>query len=123
MNRKLRAQSLRKTSTDAENKLWGLLRSRQLDGWKFRRQAPIGNYIVDFVCLDAKVVVEVDGGHHQEQASYDEGRSKWLRCEGYRVLRFWNNQVLKEIESVQESILTELGHGGGPVPSPLMGEG
>ena len=121
MNRKLRAQSLRKTSTDAENRLWGLLRNRQLDGWKFRRQAPIGNYIVDFVCLDAKVVVEVDGGHHQEQAGYDEGRSKWLRYEGYRVLRFWNNQVLKEIESVQESILTELGHGGGPVPSPLMG--
>ena len=105
MNRKLRAQSLRKTSTDAENRLWGLLRNRQLDGWKFRRQAPIGNYIVDFVCLDAKVVVEVDGGHHQEQAGYDEGRSKWLRYEGYRVLRFWNNQVLKEIESVQESIL------------------
>ncbi len=123
MNRKLRAQTLRKTSTEAENKLWGSLRNRRLRGWKFRRQAPIGNYIVDFVCLDAKVVVEVDGGHHQEQAGYDEERSKWLRCEGYRVLRFWNNQVLKEIESVQESILTELGHGGGPVPSPLRGEG
>ncbi len=108
MNRKLRAQTLRKTSTEAENKLWGSLRNRRLRGWKFRRQAPIGNYIVDFVCLDAKLIIEVDGGHHQEQAGYDEERSKWLTCEGYRVLRFWNNQVLAEIEAVQEAILAEL---------------
>ena len=123
MNRKLRAQSLRKTSTDADNKLWGLLRNRQLDGWKFRRQAPIGNYIVDFVCLETKVVVELDGGHHQLQESDDEERTKWLESEGFRVLRFWNNQVLRDTASVQESILSEMGHGGGPVPSPLRGEG
>ena len=123
MNRKLRTPSLRKTSTEAETKLWWLLRNRQLDDRKFRRQAPIGNYIVDFVCLDAKLVIEVDSGHHQLQGADDKERTKWLECEGFRVLRFWNNQVLKEIESVQESILTELGHGGGPVPSPLRGPG
>ena len=108
MNHKLRAPSLRKTSTDAENKLWALLRNRQLLGWKFRRQAPIGNYIVDFVCLDAKLIIEVDGGHHQEQTAYDEERSQWLTSEGYRVLRFWNNQVLREFGAVQETILAGL---------------
>ena len=108
MDRKLRAQSLRKTSTDAERKLWGILRNRQFGDRKFRRQVPIGKYIVDFICHDAKLIIEVDGGHHQEQAGYDEKRSKWLVGEGFRVLRFWNNQVLTEVESVQESILAEL---------------
>ena len=108
MDRKFRAQSLRRTSTDAERKLWGVPRNRQLLGWKFRRQTPIGNYIVDFVCFDARLIIEVDGGHHQEQVAYDEVWTDYLKNHGFRVLRFWNNQVLDETESVRETILVAL---------------
>ena len=109
LSSKLTPQGLRKASTDAERKLWALLRSRHLAGWKFRRQAPIDHYIVDFVCFDARLIIEVDGGHHQEQVAYDEVRTDYLKNQGFRVLRFWNNQALKEIDPVQEAILAELG--------------
>ena len=102
------AQRLRKASTDAERKLWSILRNRQLSSYKFRRQIPLRNYIVDFVCFEAKLVIEVDGGHHQEQSGHDEMRTRGLMEGGFRVLRFWNNQVLTNPESVQKAILAEL---------------
>ena len=108
MNLTPRARRLRRESTDAERVLWRLLRNRQLGGWKFRRQVPIGRYIVDFVCFDKRLIVEIDGGHHQLQADHDDKRTKWLASEGFRVIRFWNNAVLGEIAAVQQAVLTEL---------------
>ncbi len=100
-----RARRLRSRLTDAERLLWRHLRLRQLDGHKFRRQRAIGRFIVDFACLERKVIVEVDGGQHgAAQASYDHDRTKWLRSQGYRVLRFWNNDVLRDVGSVAEVI-------------------
>jgi len=99
-----RARELRKRLTNAEKKLWKHICLRQIAGHKFRRQQPIGKYIVDFACLEKKLVVEVDGGQHSEQSAYDEERTAWLESQGYRVLRFWNNEVLKEIEIVLDVI-------------------
>ncbi len=90
--------------SDAEQALWHLLRCRQISGLKFRRQHPFGDYILDFVCLENKLVIEVDGGQHEQQAWYDENRTQELQAAGFRVLRFWNNEVLREIESVKEKI-------------------
>ena len=90
--------------SDAEQALWHLLRGRQISGLKFRRQHPVGDYILDFVCLENKLVIEVDGGHHGQQAGYDENRTQKLRAAGFHVLRFWDNEVLKEMESVKEKI-------------------
>ena len=92
-----RARELRKSLTDAEKKLWGHIRLRQIGGHKFRRQQPIGKYIADFVCLEKKLVIEIDGGHHSAPIAYDKERTTWLESQGYRVLRFWNNEVLEEI--------------------------
>ncbi|MEA1901141.1 MAG: endonuclease domain-containing protein [Thermodesulfobacteriota bacterium] len=102
------ATKLRKNMTDAERLLWQHLRNRELGGYKFRRQRPIGPYIVDFVCLEKKLVVEVDGGQHAGQIELDAERSDYLKKKGYRVLRFWNNEVLKETESVLTVILLSL---------------
>ena len=99
------ARELRKNPTTAERALWRHLRLRQVEGQKFRRQQPFGQYIVDFVCFEAKVIVEVDGAQHANQATYDSQRTEWLEGQGFRVLRFWNNQVLAEVEAVKESIL------------------
>ncbi len=98
---------MRHIATDAEKKLWRLLRSRQLDAFKFRRQAPIGAYIVDFVCHENRLVVEVDGGQHADSAK-DMERDQWLKNVGYRVLRYWNNDVLKNPSGVLESLLAEI---------------
>jgi very-short-patch-repair endonuclease len=97
---------LRKNSTDAEQRLWRELRSRQLAGYKFRRQQSLGRFIVDFVCLEARLVVEVDGGqHNQEQQRADDAeRSAWLQKEGFRVLRFWDGEVLKQLDAVKKVI-------------------
>src|SRR5687767_1293675 len=84
------ARTLRKNLTDAEQRMWNYLRLRQLDGVKFRRQQPLGAFIVDFVCFERKLIVEVDGGQHSERCVYDENRRRWLEGQGYRVLRFWN---------------------------------
>jgi very-short-patch-repair endonuclease len=98
------ARELRKSMTDAERKLWRGLRMRQMHGYKFRRQFQIGNFIVDFVCLDARVVVEVDGGQHADETYGDAVRDEWLRSQNFRVLRYWNNQVLHELDEVLEDI-------------------
>ena len=104
-----RARRLRGRLTDAERLLWRYLRLRQLDGHKFRRQRAIGQFMVDFACLERKLIVEVDGGQHgAEQASYDRDRTKRLRSRGYRVLRFWNNDVLRDVGSVVEVIRQSL---------------
>jgi len=95
---------LRSNMSDVEQALWHLLQCRQISGLKFRRQHPFGDYILDFVCLENKLVIEVDGGQHGQQAGYDENRTQKLQAAGFRVLRFWNNEVLKEIESVKEKI-------------------
>lgn len=105
------ARTLRKKSTDAERLLWKHLRMRQLGAYKFRRQQPIGAYIVDFVCLEKRLIIELDGGQHTEQVEYDEKRSAWLRERGYRVLRYWNHEVLKATEVVMANILEEIEKG------------
>ena len=97
--------------------MWSLLRNRQFAGHRFRRQTPVGQYIVDFVCFERKLVVEIDGGHHQKQSRYDDERTNWLESEGFRVLRFWNNQVLEEMDSVLDAILAAL-EGKLPLPQP-----
>jgi len=103
-----RARSLRSNLTDTEQLLWRHLRLRQINGHKFRRQRPIGPYIVDFVCLEKKLIIELDGGQHAEQSDYDAERDAWLRAQGFTVLRFWNNDVLQNIRSVKDAILSEL---------------
>lgn len=106
MNSKLTsiAKTLRKNSTDAENLLWLYLQRKQVEGLKFRRQEPIGRYIVDFVCFERKIVVEVDGGQHMDEKDKDVARDKWFSEEGFKVLRFWNHDVLQKIEAVLEVI-------------------
>jgi len=95
-----RARELRRDMTLAERRLWNILKLRQLDGFRFRRQFPIGPYIADFTCLEARLVVEVDGGQHMEAA--DDGiRDAFLRREGFQVLRFWNNEVMANLEGVR----------------------
>ncbi|RDI97627.1 endonuclease domain-containing protein [Dyella solisilvae] len=119
-----RARGLRAGQTDAEQLLWHHLRNRRLQGWKFRRQHEIGPYIADFVCPDAGLIVELDGGQHGDQLAYDEVRTRKLQEEGYRVLRFWNNDVLTNTDSVLEVILEALASPGpSPRPSPRRGEG
>ena len=100
-----RAKQLRLNQTDTERKLWGILRSRTLEGYKFRRQYIIEPYIVDFCCVDRKLVVELDGGQHADRREYDERRTAFLEAEGYQVVRFWDNEVLKEQEVVLNMIL------------------
>jgi very-short-patch-repair endonuclease len=111
--------------TDAEKALWRVLRSRQVMGLKFRRQHPFGDYILDFVCLEKKLIIEVDGGQHGERAKEDETRTQNLLTAGFRVLRFWNNEVLQEIEAVKERIWRAVEEGQPhPLPDPpLEGEG
>ena len=102
------ARVLRKNMTDAERILWQRLRNRQLGGFKFRRQKPIGPYIVDFACLEKKLIIEVDGGQHASKMSADTIRGEHLKRKGYRILRFWNHEVLKDTDSVLERILKDL---------------
>jgi len=105
-----RARSLRKSNTPAEHKLWRRLRKRQLHGFKFRRQQPIGQYIVDFLCLEARLVIELDGGWHAEdlKAIEDGHRSAYLQSQGYTVVRFWNNEVTEDMRGVVERIAEHL---------------
>ena len=105
---KERAKALRVRHTDAERLLWSKLRNRQLGGCKFRRQQVMGAYIVDFISLEPKLVIELDGGHHGVQIEYDSRRSGYLQGRGFKVLRFWNNDVLQNIDAVLECILLEL---------------
>ncbi len=98
------ARHLRSEPTRAERKMWSKLRDRRFLGLKFKRQAPIGQFVVDFVCLDAKLIIEVDGGQHSERLAADMKRTRTLESMGYLVMRFWNNDVLTNIEGVLELI-------------------
>jgi very-short-patch-repair endonuclease len=102
------ARHLRASATEAEQKLWSRLRKRQLYGFQFRRQYPIGSYFVDFVCLEASLIIEVDGSQHAKQEAQDESRSAFLRTYGCRVLRFWNFEVISDVDSVVERIAAVL---------------
>ena len=106
-----RARSLRRNPTDAEKKLWSVLRLQQMDGHRFRRQQPGGASVVDFICLAEKLIIEVDGGQHASQTARDQARTAWLGSNGYRVLRYWNNDVLGNIDGVAETILAALRSG------------
>lgn len=116
------AKNLRINYTDAERMLWSHLRARRLDGLKFRRQQPVGKYIVDFICFEKRIVIEVDGGQHSWEKTRDEARDKWLSTEGYRVLRFWNNEVLNNIAGVIE-VISENCSNHPPLTPPLDGGG
>ena len=118
-------RQLRNTPTDAERTLWQRLRSRQLDGAKFRRQHPFDDYILDFACLERKIVIELDGGQHAEAVAYDIQRTAKLEKAGFVVLRFWNNEVFENMDGVLEVIWTALLASSKPSPPnpPLEGEG
>ena len=114
------AKALRKRLTDTERLLWRHLRAKQLEGLKFRRQEPIGRYIVDFVCHEKRIVIEVDGGQHSTDKNRDAERDKWLNKQGYKVLRFWNNEVLKNIQGVLHVIKESCLHHP-PLTPPIKG--
>jgi very-short-patch-repair endonuclease len=116
------ARQLRKHSTQAERKLWRHLRSRSLAGFKFVRQEPIGPYIVDFICREKRLVIEVDGGQHAE-SKRDAVRDQWFVEHRYRVLRFWNNEVLENIEGVWDTIFVAALAATPPHPNPLPARG
>src|SRR5438874_12781663 len=99
-----RARSLRREQTDAEKKLWWRLRAHKLPGYWFRRQVPLGAYIADFACLEVRLVIEVDGGQHADQTEQDNRRTAWLESHGFRVLRFWTDEVLQQTDHVVETI-------------------
>ena len=107
------AKRLRKEATDAERVLWREVRAHRFAGVKFKRQEPLGSYVVDFVCYEAKLIVELDGGQHADQKEADEERTRWLASRGFRVLRFWNNDVLTNIAGVMQVIEKNL-----PSPRP-----
>jgi very-short-patch-repair endonuclease len=117
--------TLRNNMTDAERKLWGVLRGKQFDGFKFRRQHPYEQYILDFACLEKKLIVEVDGGQHTEDTLRDSERTLFLGKAGFRVLRFWNHEVMAQMDAVRESIWRALHDNANPSPPspPLEGEG
>ncbi|MGB3810748.1 MAG: endonuclease domain-containing protein [Parvibaculum sp.] len=109
-----RARSLRANQSDAEKRLWSRLRNRGFFGFKFRRQVPVGPFIADFLCTERMLIVEVDGGQHDERAEADLRRTHYLEAQGYRVIRFWNNEMLANTEGVLTVILDALG--GDPHP-------
>ncbi|MDE2112825.1 MAG: endonuclease domain-containing protein [Alphaproteobacteria bacterium] len=115
------ARSMRHMPTDAEKKFWWQVRDRRLAGFKFKRQYLVGPYIADFVCLDRKLIVELDGGQHAQQASYDRQREAFLRSRGFCVMRFWNDEVLTNMDGVIEGILLTLE--GPPHLNPLPDRG
>ena len=118
------AKRLRSEMTDGEQRLWRHLRSRQLDGLKFRRQATVGPYVVDFLCVEARLVVEADGGQHSE--ARDAARTRFLQSRGLRVLRFWNHDILQNVDGVLMTIAAaknEVEEVPSPNPLPYAGEG
>ncbi len=120
----LRAREPRKNSTDVERLVWQHLRAKRFANWKFKRQQPIGSYIVDFACLEARLIIELDGGQHAGQIEYDAQRTAWLELQSFTVLRFWNNEVTENLEGVMQSILDHLNSRTlSPGPSPVKGEG
>ncbi len=115
------AKTLRTNQTEAEQRLWYHLRAHRFMGLKFKRQKPMGRYIVDFVCLEHRLIIEIDGGQHAEQVAYDQHRDTWLRSQGFTVLRFWNNKVMQQLEAVLEQIRCTIALS--PNPSPASGRG
>ena len=113
------AKALRSNQTEAEQRLWYHLRAHRFMGLKFKRQKPMGRYIVDFVCMEQRLIIELDGGQHAGQVAYDQQRDAWLHSQGYTVLRFWNNDVMQQLEGVLEQIRLALS----PGPSPASGRG
>ncbi|AYC34482.1 endonuclease domain-containing protein [Pseudomonas cavernae] len=109
------AKRLRTEMTEAEMRLWYYLRGHRFLGLKFKRQKPIGPYIVDFICLEQFLIIELDGGQHQQQAEQDRIRDRYFQQRGYRVLRFWNHEVLAQTDAVLEAIRLAIG----PLPNPL----
>ena len=103
----LRARQLRRDSTSTEHKLWSALRS-QLPQFKWRRQMPVGPYVADFACFADKLIIELDGGQHAEAVEYDAVRTRFLEAQGYRIRRFWNNEVIENIDGVLAAIADEL---------------
>ena len=101
-----KSRVLRKNMTPQERKLWCIIRNRQFFGYRFRRQFPLGQYIVDFICREKKIIIEIDGGQHNEikNIQYDKNRTEYLISEGYKVLRFWNNDIDKNIGGVYEKL-------------------
>ena len=102
-----RARDLRKNSTDAERHLWYYLRANRL-GFKFKRQVPMGEYIVDFVCIEKRLIIELDGSQHMSNQIYDRKRADWLKIHGFKLLRFWNHDVFQQTRSVLDVIMTAL---------------
>ncbi len=111
------ARQLRRDATNAEHLLWKQLRNRQVGGLNFRRQVPIGPYVADFVCLELRLIVEVDGGQHAAERDRDAARTAWLESRGYRVIRFWNNEVIENMDGVVEAIQRAAGATISPSPS------
>ncbi|MFO1520046.1 MAG: DUF559 domain-containing protein [bacterium] len=110
------AKKLRKNSTDTESLLWRHLRAKRFEGFKWRRQEPVGKYIVDFICYEKRVIIECDGGQHLVEREKDRVREEWLGKRGYRMLRFWDHEILQDLEAVLEAIWKGLmGH---PPPDP-----
>ena len=116
-----KAKTLRRESTDAERALWRHLKTKQLEGLKFRRQEQIGHFIVDFVCYEKRLIIEADGGQHALEREKDEERTLWLNAQGFKVLRFWNHEILTNIEGVLEAVRADLFPS--PQPSPTEGRG
>lgn len=114
-----RARQLRNTMTEAERCLWRCLRARQIEGFRFRRQVPVHGYIADFLCPQAKLVIEVDGGQHGPLSGYDAQRTVVLEGYGYRVVRYWNHDVLQHIEAVAADLYRHLTRGFAP-PQPSL---
>ena len=104
-----RAHTLRQNMTEAERRVWQILRSHRMTGYQFRRQVPIGRYIADFVCHEARLIVEIDGGQHDRSSPREAERTGFLQNQGYRILRFWNNEVLANLDGVHQTIAEELG--------------
>ena len=114
-----RSRALRRDSTEAEKRLWSILQNRKLGGWKFRRQIAIDPFIVDFCCISARLIVELDGEQHADaKKRYDDARTRHLEARGFRVLRFWNSEVSRDAEEVAQEIRRMLGadFGSGPAP-------
>ena len=109
---------MRHVPTDAEKKFWWMVRDRRLGGYKFKRQYPFGNYIADFICLEVKLIVELDGGQHAEQRDYDANRAVFFAAQGFRVIRFWNPEFLKNQDAVARQLLAQLDGGETPSPQP-----
>ena len=104
-----RRRELRHNLTNAERKLWSRLRSKQLFGLKFRRQFSVGPYILDFYCPSLRTAIELDGGHHLKRRTYDEQRDAFLKSDHIRVLRFWNREIMEDLEGIISQIVNELG--------------